>query len=133
MSERMTKAQIAHELEVNRGLMAELRTRRHQLQRDLRKAIPAEPRGHTMFTVAVRFTMHGQHYQYLILRNGEKYFTTGTKDPQKMFTSWAALCEWLEGPDVYSHSNLEILTSAGKVISFDSGLVEELPMQEPSF
>lgn len=121
---RMTKAQIEHELRVNTDLLAELRKRRVELQEQKAKAIPGEPRTFSMFSVAVRFKMRGKFYQYLILRNGTQYFTTGTKDGQKMFPSWEALVAWLEGPDVYSHSDLEILSSAGKVVSFTSGAVE---------
>lgn len=124
MPERQTKAQIAHELKLNEGLLSSLMERRNQLKRDLQTAFPAEPPSYTMFTVSVRFKMRGSRYQFLILRSGKKYFTTGTKIEHRMFDSWEQLCEWLEGPDVYEHSNIEILQGAKKVVSFESGRIE---------
>jgi hypothetical protein len=126
MPERLTKAQIDHELRVNDQLLRELRNRRQELQRQAASAIPAEPHTFTMFTVAVKYKMRGKQYQFLILRNGPKYYTTGTKDGQKMFPSWESLCEWLDGPDVYSHSDLEILASSGKAVSFATGAIERM-------
>lgn len=134
MPERLTKAQIAHELEVNTGLMSALRTRRNQLKKQMQTALPAEPPNHTMFTVSVRFKMRGQRYQFLILKSAGHYWTTGTKKDQQVFSSWEALCEWLEGPDVYDHSDLEILQSSGKAVSFTSGAIERMdPAGEPPF
>lgn len=132
---RMTKAQIAHELQSNAQLQEMLRQRRLELQQLERKAIPAEPLNYLMFTVAVRFKMRGKRYQYLILRNGNAYFTTGTNTGQKMFPDWEALVAWLEGPEVYSHSDFEILQSAGKVVSFDTGAIERMDPsdQKPPF
>lgn len=131
MPDRMTKAQIEHELRINTELMTSLRTRRNQLKKAAATAIPAEPAGHTMFTVSVRYSMHGKRYQFLILRHGKDYFTTGTKAEHQHFSSWAALCDWLEGPDIYDHTDLEILRSAGKVVSFDSGAIEVMPAEAP--
>lgn len=134
MPERLTKAQIEHELRLNDQLLKELRSRRQDLQRQAQTALPAEPPNYTMFTVSVRFKMRGQRYQFLILRSGKKYFTTGTKVEHRMFDSWEKLCEWLEGPDVYDHSDLEILQSSGKAVSFTSGAIERMdPIGEPPF
>lgn len=121
---RMTKAQIENELRLNTELMDTLRRSRAFLQEQAKSAIPAEPPSiFTMFTVAVRFKMRGKRYQFLILRAGGTYWTTG-KDKNASFPSWEALCAWLEGPDVYDHSPVEILQGAGKVVSFESGRIE---------
>jgi len=133
MTERMTKAQIDHELRVNAQLMETLRGRRADLIEQARTAIPAEPPNHTMFTVGVRFKMRGARYQFLILRSGRKYFTTGTKEGQMKFDSWADLIGWLEGPEVYDHTDIEILRSAGIGVSFDTGAIERLDKSEPPF
>lgn len=129
---RMTKAQIEHELRVNSQLFDALRNRRKDLVKQLKTALPAEPLGHTMFSVDVKFKMHGKSYQFLILRNGDHYFTTGTKQDQQVFSSWETLCEWLEGPEVYSHSDIEILQGKGAVVSFDSGAIERKPSAGPA-
>lgn len=130
---RMTKAQIEHELRLNAELQDTLRQRRLQLQQEAKTAIPAEPRTFTMFTVTVKFSMRGKSYQFLILRCGEKYFTTGTTDKSKVFNNWEALVGWLEGPDIYSHTDIEILKSAEKVVSFDTGAIEKLLTGQPPF
>lgn len=124
---RMTKSQIANELRLNAELQETLRKRRVQLQKQARQAIPAEPQDpFVMFSVSVKFKMHGPSYHFLILKSGGHYWTTGTKKDQQVFSSWETLCEWLEGPEVYSHSDLVILKSAGKVVSFTSGAIERV-------
>lgn len=135
MPERLTKAQIAHELRTNNELMNALRYRRGQLQQMAKKALPAEPPSScTMFTVSARFTMRGKRYQFLILRSGGHYWTTGTRQDQQVFSSWETLCEWLEGPDVYDHSDIEVLKGAGMQVSFDTGeLVSEDTAGLPPF
>jgi hypothetical protein len=129
----MTKAQIAQELATNAELMKALRARRHDLQKQAASALPAEPPSScTMFAVSVMFKMRGQRYTFLILRSGGRYWTTGTKEGQMVFSSWDALCEWLEGPDVYDHSDIEVLKGAGMQVSFDTGtLVSEDTKQAP--
>lgn len=131
--ERQTKAQIAHELRLNAELQDQLRKRRIELEKDMKTAIPVEPHTFTMFSVDVKFSMRGKSYQFLILRAGTKYFTTGSTDKSAVFESWEALVNWLEGPDVYAHSDLEILQSAGKVVSFDTGAIEKIIGSEPPF
>lgn len=122
MPERMTKSQIEHELRVNDELIKQLRVRRQDLQRQAATAIPAEPPSNcTMFSVDVQFKFRGKRYQFLVLRSGSKYFTTGSGPEHKKFENWAALCAWLEGPDVYTHSDLEVLKSGGTAVSFESG------------
>jgi hypothetical protein len=135
MPERLTKAQIAHELKLNTELINTLHRSRAFLQKQMATALPAEPPSNcTMFTVSVRFKMRGTRYQFLILRSGKKYFTTGTKAEHAKFDSWQALCEWLEGPDVYDHSDIEVLKGAGQQVSFDTGtLVAEGTIGEPPF
>ena len=131
---RMTKAQIDHELRTNTELMTALRHRRNQLKKERQKAIPSEPPPNfTMFTVAVRFKMRGTRYQFLILRHGGVYFTTGGRPEHAQFSSWEALCEWLEGPEVYDHSDLEILKASNAAVSFTSGAIETAPIGEPPF
>lgn len=129
---RMTKAQIEHELRINSQLTNTLRQRRLELQRQAKDAIPAEPHTFTMFSVDVKYKMHGKSYQFLILRTPRGYYTTG-QDKHGYFPTWEKFCEWLEGPDVYSHSDLEILKSADKVVSFGSGAIERIDKAEAPF
>lgn len=134
MPERLTKAQIKHELEVNEQLRRTLAQRRRQLQQLDLTAFPVEPPNNcTMFTVDVKFQFRGKRYQFLILRSGGKYFTTGTSPTHQKFETWEDLCKWLEGDDVYSHSNLEVLKSAGVVVSFESGGLETIPTEDVPF
>jgi hypothetical protein len=135
MPERLTKAQIEQELRVNDELINTLRRSRAFLQKQLATALPAEPPSNcTMFTVSVRFKMRGKRYQFLILRSGGRYWTTGTGADHKRFESWQKLCEWLESPDVYDHSDIEVLKGSGQQVSFDTGtLVSERTIVEPPF
>lgn len=134
MPERQTKAQIQHELEMNRSLIQQLRERQQDLLRAQKVALPAEPpSSYTMFTVSLRFKMRGQRYQFLILRSAGHYFTTGTKKDQQVFSSWDSLCEWLEGPEVYDHTNIEILTGSGQVVDFNTGTIVAEDNQTPPY
>lgn len=64
---------------------------------------PAEPSGvdGPRFVVAVQFTPGGQHFEYLIRRVGNRYYTTGRKSDDSLFYSWDNLLDWLEG--MWSH------------------------------
>jgi hypothetical protein len=53
------------------------------------------------WSIDVRFTPDGKLYQYLILRAGEVFYTTGTGLDGKFYT-WGTLLEWLDG--MASHS-----------------------------
>ena len=133
MPERLTKAQIEHELRLNTELINTLQRSKVFLQKQLATALPAEPpSSNTMFTVSVRFAMRGKRYQFLILRTERGYYTTG-KDSHGYFPDWRALCQWLEGPDVYSHTALEILKSSGKGLSFETGRIENLDTGQAPF
>lgn len=130
---RMTKAQVEHELRINAELQEELRRRRVELQRQAKTALPVEPHTFSMFTIDVKFKMRGKSYQFLVLRTAGGYFTTGNAK-HGYFPTWEKFCEWLEGPDVYNHSDLEILQSSGKAVSFTSGAIERMdPAGEPPF
>ena len=134
MPERQTKAQIQQELELNRNLIQQLRERQEDLLAAQKVALPAEPpSSNTMFTVSVRFTMRGKRYQFLILRSGGRYWTTGSGAEHKRFDSWEQLCQWLEGPSVYDHTNIEILKGAGRVVSFDTGTIVDEDKQQVPF
>jgi hypothetical protein len=134
MPERQTKAQLQQELELNRNLIQTLRKRQEDLLAAQKVALPAEPpSSYTMFTVGVRFTMRGKRYQFLVLRSGRQYWTTGTGAEHKRFDSWEKLCEWLEGPTVYDHTNIEILTGSGQVVDFNTGTIVPEDNQTPPY
>ena len=134
MPERLTKAQIEHELRLNTELINTLQRSKVFLQKQLATALPAEPpSSNTMFTVSVRFAMRGKRYQFLILRSGGRYWTTGSGAEHKRFDSWEQLCQWLEGPSVYDHTNIEILKGAGRVVSFDTGTIVDEDKQQAPF
>lgn len=61
-----------------------------------------------MFLVEVMFADSGRIFEYLLKRVGDRWFTTGTKDDQKVFNSWLELCQWLNSTQW--HSNLSMLT-----------------------
>lgn len=86
----------------------------------MKTAVPNPPAA-TMFTVDVRFSLRGNTYQFLVLRHGDRWYTTGSKAEHKMFPSWAAFVEWLESEEVYSHSDLEVLQAAGHAFNLDTG------------
>lgn len=134
MPERQTKAQIDQELQLNRTLIEKLRERQVELLAQQKVALPAEPPSScTMFTVSVRFKMRGRRYQFLILRSGGRYWTTGTSPGHKRFDSWEKLCNWLEGPEVYDHTNIEILTGSGQVVDFNTGTIVSEDNQTPPY
>jgi hypothetical protein len=134
MPERQTKAQLEHELNLNRQLIQQLRERQQELLAKQKVALPAEPpSSYTMFTVSVRFNMRGRHYTFLILRSGGKYWTTGSGAEHKRFDSWEQLCQWLEGPKVYSHTNIEMLTGSGQVVDFNTGTIVAEDNQTPPY
>lgn len=97
------------ELDSNLTLQQTLAQEEGRLRADIRKYdIPDEPPArHDMFRVAVQFSARGPQYSYLLTRSGGRWFTTGTKEEHKVFPSWAALCEWLNG--TYWHSRLDVL------------------------
>lgn len=102
------------ELDKNLDLQHVLQLRADDLRAEIKKVdIPnPPPRGAgDMFVVSVQFAPHGQHYTYLLTRSGVRWYTTGTKEDQKMFPSWEALCAWLE--TTHWHSNLGQLAEVG--------------------
>lgn len=59
-----------------------------------------------MFGVNVKFNPNGKMYKFLILRTPGGWYTTGTTPDTLRFDSWAALIDWLRGPDVHWHGAL---------------------------
>jgi hypothetical protein len=88
----------------------ELLARAAEIEREEKKNHPPEPprEAGNYFRVIVMFPRNRKTYTYLLLRteHGGRWFTTGTHDDQKVFADWDAFMEWLNGPDVASHSNI---------------------------
>jgi hypothetical protein len=106
---------LESELDSNLNLQKMLREEEIRLRQDIRKAdIPNQPPAGAgnMFRVIVRFANGGPDYTYLLARVGDRWFTTGTSEEQKMFPSWQKLCEWIN--TTYWHSHVERLVVTGK-------------------
>lgn len=95
----------------------------YDINERLEKAKPAEPGpGHDRFSVLVKFGgPRSKEYEFLLLRSGGKWFTTGTSVQAKVFESWDALVDWLEGSDVKWHSDLQRLTLSSEAWSLQTG------------
>lgn len=100
---------LESELDANLSLQRQLQQEAQLLKDDIRKAdVPAEPPArHDMFRVMVQFSTQGPQYTYLLARSGAGWYTTGTKNEQKKFDSWFALCDWLNS--TAWHSPLDVL------------------------
>jgi hypothetical protein len=93
------------------ALLGQLEEQIQEIDEALEVAYPAEPGpNHDRFSVLVQFGgPRSKKYEFLLLRSGGKWFTTGTGNDTKVFESWTALLDWLDGPDVRWHSDLQRL------------------------
>lgn len=96
--------------------------------------LPPVPTGN-FWRVDVKFSPGGSTYTYLLLRHGQKWYTTGVDERTAVFKSWNALWEWLEGPDVYSHSELQRLIHSGSTTNgkIEHGLKPKLGIAQVNF
>jgi hypothetical protein len=114
------------ELDSNLTLQKTLREEEVKLRNDIRRAdIPNQPPRDVgdMFRVVVQFTPRGPHYTYLLMRNANRWYTTGVSEEQKRFDSWSALAGWLNSTNW--HSDLQLLDEVGK--SFPTKHAGEVP------
>ena len=105
---------LESELDANLTLQQTLLKEESKLRDEIRKNdIPNQPPRDAgdMFKVEVQFTARGPHYTYLLMRNANRWYTTGTSEEQKRFDSWSALCGWLNS--THWHSQLKLLTETG--------------------
>lgn len=70
------------------------------------QTLPPPPAEQAMWSINVRFSPGGRAYRFLILRVGDRFFTTGTGD-QSRFESWRELVDWLG--TVHEHGPLRPL------------------------
>jgi hypothetical protein len=106
---------LESQLDANLTLQQVLKQEEERLRQDIRKADvpnPPPPSAGNMFRVIVQFASGQPMYTYLLARNGDRWYTTGTKDDQKLFDSWEKLCDWLNA--TYWHSHVERLVITGK-------------------
>lgn len=61
------------------------------------------------YSIDLRFKPRGKIYRFLLLQTMTGWYTTGTTS--NYFKSWDALLDWLEGPEVHSHTGLRRLAS----------------------
>jgi len=107
---RTARAALENEKTNALELIAKLQARVGDLDEKLAEAYPAEPGpGHDRFSVKVKFEDYGKEYEFLLLRNAGRWFTTGTSKQTQVFRNWAALVDWLQGQDVFWHSDLQRL------------------------
>jgi hypothetical protein len=131
---KATTADIRAELESLDGLAAKLVERRMQLEQALATSKPTEPGpGHDRYSVQVQFAPRGKKYEFLLLRSGYRWYTTGTSEKTAVFYSWDQLVDWLTGPDVHWYSELRVLTKSGLAYSFGMGKVVDIDGGEPPF
>lgn len=128
----LSKNQIQRNIDDAKAAKSALDRSIHEWEKLKKSAVIAQPATGIMFTINVRFEFRGKEYQFLVLRHGERWYTTGTTPQTKMFPSWAKFVEWLE-EDVYQHSDLELLQSAGTAFNLDTGLFVKVPTELPPF
>jgi hypothetical protein len=115
MPARLTKAQIAHELEVNAGLQKELQQRRLQLREMDKTAVPAEPTV-TVIRIGVWFRGSSKCYEFVFSRTPQgSWYSTGSKPETQFFSDWEALYRWLNSADVARFSGAEAMAPTGEV------------------
>lgn len=129
----LSKNQIQRNIDDAKAAKSALDRSIYEWEKQKKSAVVSEPAVGTMFTISVRFEFRGKDYQFLVLRHGERWYTTGTTPKTKMFPSWVKFVEWLEGEDVYQHSDLEVLQSAGTAYNLDTGLMVNIPTEGPPF
>jgi hypothetical protein len=105
------------------ALLGQLEEEIQEIDEALDAARPAEPSaGHDRFSVMVQFGgPRSKKYEFLLLRAGGKWYTTGATENCAAFEDWTALMEWLEGPDVRWHSDLQRLALANEAWSLSRG------------
>jgi hypothetical protein len=93
------------------ALLGQLEEELQEIEEALEVAYPAEPGpGHNRFSVLVQYGgPRSKKYEFLLLRCGGKWFTTGASEDSAAFENWNALLDWLDGPDVKWHSDLQRL------------------------
>ena len=94
-----------------------------EIDERLEKAKPAEPGpGHDRFSLLVQYGgPKSQKYEFLLLRKGKTWYTTGAGVDAKVFQSWDAVVDWIEGPNIKWHSDLQRLTLSSEAWSLESG------------
>jgi len=70
---------------------------------------PEPSKGQGRWAIDVRFTTGGKLYQFLVLRAGNRYYTTGTGEAS-VFPSWRSFLAWLDA-NVVEHSAMIPLES----------------------
>lgn len=103
---------LESELEANLSLQRRLREEAADLRNDIKKVdVPDEPpvNAGNMFLVEIQYTggTNATMYEYLLMRCGKRWYTTGVKDEHKIFNSWLELCTWLNS--TYWHGGLSTL------------------------
>lgn len=95
----------------------------YEIDERLEKAKPAEPGpGHDRFSLLVQYGgPKSQKYEFLLLRKGKTWYTTGAGVDAKVFQSWDAVVDWIEGPNIKWHSDLQRLTLSSEAWSLESG------------
>ena len=103
-SKGTTMPSLNHQLTALKNKQANLAAEIANLERKVKasRATPP-PADQNTWTIDVRFNPNGGLYNYLILRHGGVFYTTGTGTDGKFFT-WGSLLDWLDG--MASHSAL---------------------------
>jgi hypothetical protein len=107
-------------LDANLTLQQTLKAEEAALRADIRlldvPPAPPESAG-DMFRVIIRFSTQGPNYTYLLARVGDRWYTTGTVEDQKVFASWEKLCEWINSTAWHSHVERLQVTGKGSWIT----------------
>lgn len=110
MATNKTSAQLRRELNSMLTQAKQLSDALNDQEARERQAAPPEPE-HSLFRISVQFNPGGVKYEYLVVRSGRRYYTTGSQANQKVFQNWQAFTTWLR-TETYWHSGMEPLEVA---------------------
>jgi hypothetical protein len=111
-----SKKDLVREIAASRETVDAINEHIKDLQEQLRKARPNEPRL-PRITVTVRFGPQSKKYEFLLLRiPSGRWLATGTSAGAQEFENWKAVLEWLNGPAVYSYDEFCLLLKGGQIV-----------------
>lgn len=104
------------ELDSNLTLQQALRKEEAALRQDIKLADRPEPTPSmgTKWWISVMFKAGGHEYDFLILRVGQTYYTTGTNN-SGVFPSWEAFVAWLDSETIYHSAMVPLNTTSGTI------------------
>lgn len=103
------------ELDSNLTLQQDLKKEEVLLRKDIKLADTPEPTPSmgTKWWISVQFHSGAKEYDYLVMRVGDVYYTTGT-GKSAVFRTWWEFVAWLDAETIYHSAMVPLITTSGK-------------------